>query len=362
MRIIDANANRLMEGLRVAEEVARFVLDDRKLTEKIKSLRGRVRKALYLLVRGDDILSSRDSAKDVGKHSYPDTEAQRAGIRQIITSNIKRAEEAARVLEEFCKLSSKEAGKEFKAIRFELYDIEKELNSRLSTVDRRQLDFDLYVVTDPDVLGKRSPLEAVKQAIKGGAKMIQLRDKKAPIGQYFRWAARIAPVCKKAGVTFIVNDYIDVCIAVDADGIHLGQDDVPVSVARKLLGSGKLIGLSTHSFDQAVKGTRSGADYISIGPIFSTASKPNTKPLGLDLLKKIAKATGRSTHPIPFVAIGGININNIKDVVDVCRGPVATGPYKNIFCPRVAVIRAAIGEKDIASSVKKLREAMKWKS
>jgi thiamine-phosphate pyrophosphorylase len=348
LRIIDANANRLMEGLRVAEEVARFVLDDRKLTEKIKSLRGRVRKALYLLVRGDDILSSRDSAKDVGKHSYPDTEAQRAGIRQIITSNIKRAEEAARVLEEFGKLSSKEAGKTFKAIRFELYDIEKELmkSCKLSALSGK-LEFDIYVVTDPDVLGKRSPLEAVKQAIKGGAKIIQLRDKKAPIGQYFRWAARIAPVCKKAGVTFIVNDYIDVCMAVDADGIHLGQDDVPVSVARKLLGSGKLIGLSTHSFDQAMKGTRSGADYISIGPIFSTASKPNTKPLGLDLLKKIAKAAGRSTHPIPFVAIGGINAANIKDVVK--------------SSPRVAVIRAAIDCKDISGSVKKLRNAMRSK-
>jgi thiamine-phosphate pyrophosphorylase len=350
LRIIDANANRLMEGLRVAEEVARFVLDDRKLTEKIKSLRGRVRKALYLLVRGDDILSSRDSAKDVGKHSYPDTEAQRAGIRQIITSNIKRAEEAARVLEEFGKLSSKEAGKTFKAIRFELYTIEKQLIA--GACERpfactQRLDFDLYVVTDPDVLGKRSPLEAVKQAIKGGAKIIQLRDKKAPIGQYFRWAARIAPVCKKAGVTFIVNDYIDVCMAVDADGIHLGQDDVPVSVARKLLGSGKLIGLSTHSFDQAMKGTRSGADYISIGPIFSTASKPNTKPLGLDLLKKIAKAAGRSTHPIPFVAIGGINAANIKDVVK--------------SSPRVAVIRAAIDCKDISGSVKKLRNAMRSK-
>jgi len=352
LRIIDANCNRLMEGLRVVEEIARFMLDDKDLTGKIKALRGRVKQGIELIGEGDDLIGTRDSMSDVGKHMYPGSEAERSDISRIITSNIKRAEEAARVLEEFGKLSNKNAGKAFKSIRFDLYTIEKELTSRLSTclagrqaVDRRLLDFDLYVVTDPDVLGKRSPLDAVKQVIKGGAKIVQLRDKKAPTGQYYKWAVQIAPLCKKAGVAFIVNDYIDICMAVGADGIHLGQDDVPVSAARKLLGSGKLIGLSTHSYDQAMKGIRSGADYISIGPIFSTASKPNTKPLGLDLLKKIVKATGRSPNPIPFVAIGGINNDNIADVAK--------------SSPRVAVIRAAIGDRDIAGEVKKLRRKMK---
>ncbi len=340
LRIIDANCNRLMEGLRVVEEVARFVLEDRALTQKIKSLRGKAKEAVELLREGDDLLRKRDSVSDVGRELYPPSEATRSELSQIITSNAKRAEEAARVLEEFGKLTSKEAGRIFKSIRFELYTIEKELDSRLSTVDRRRLDFDLYVVTDPDVLGKRSPVEAVKAAIKGGAKVVQLRDKKASIGQYYKWACLIAPVCKKAGVTFIANDYLDVCMAVDADGIHLGQDDIPVHVARKLLGSGKIIGLSTHSFDQAMKGIRSGADYISIGPIFSTASKPSTKPLGLDLLKKITAAIKRSSNPIPFVAIGGINMDNISKVAE--------------SSPRIAVIRAAIGGMDIEGAVKGL--------
>jgi len=342
-----------MEGLRVVEEIARFMLDDKDLTGKIKALRGRVKQGIGLTGKGDELIGARDSMSDVGKHMYPGSEAERSDISRIITSNIKRAEEAARVLEEFGKLESKEAGRVFKAIRFELYTIEKELSEscKLSALSDKlsalsdKLEFDIYVVTDPDVLGRRSPLEAVKQSIKGGAKIVQLRDKKAPTGQYYKWAAQIAPLCKKAGVSFIVNDYIDICMAVDADGIHLGQDDVPVSVARKLLGSGKLIGLSTHSFDQAMKGIRSGADYISIGPIFSTASKPNTKPLGLDLLKKIVKATGRSPNPIPFVAIGGINNDNIADVAK--------------SSPRIAVIRAAIGGRNIAGEVKKLRRKMK---
>ena len=355
LRIIDANTNRLMEGLRVVEEIARFMLDDKRLTGKIKSLRGKVKEGISLIGEGDDLIATRNSASDVGRNMYPKSEADRSDISRIITSNIKRAEEAARVLEEFGKLADKEAGRIFKSIRFELYTIEKELSEsfKLSALSSK-LEFDLYVVTDPDVLGNRSPVEAVKQAIKGGCKMLQLRDKKAPIGQYYKWAAQIAPICRKAGVAFIANDYLDVCMAVNADGIHLGQDDIPVSVARKLLGSGKIIGLSTHSFEQAMKGIESGADYVSIGPIFSTASKPNTKPLGLDLLKKIVEAIHESPHPIPFVAIGGINEENIMNVADICRGPVATGPYKHIFHPRIAVIRAAIGDRDIVGAVKGL--------
>lgn len=346
LRIIDANTNRLMEGLRVVEEIARLMLNDKKITEKIKSLRGKVKQGIALIGKGDDLINMRDSGSDVGKDMYPASEAERYGISQIITSNIKRAEEASRVLEEFGKLSDKEAGRIFKSVRFELYTIEKELASRLSAVDRRLLDFDLYVVTDPDVLGKRSPVEAVKQAIRGGCKIVQLRDKKASIGQYYNMAKQIAPICRKAGVTFIVNDYLDVCMALDADGIHIGQDDIPVPVARKLLGNGKIIGLSTHSFDQAMKGIRSGADYISVGPIFSTASKPNTKPLGIDLLRRISSAINKSSKPVPFVAIGGINKDNIREV------------FKS--SPRAAVIRAAIGPKDIAGAVRKLRKEMKW--
>ncbi len=348
-RIIDANINRLMEGLRVIEEVARFILDDKKLTWKIKSLRGKVKGGVLLMGRGDDLVSKRDSVSDVGKDLYPASEADRTELSKIITSNVKRAEEAARVLEEFGKMADKDAGRVFKAVRFELYTIEKELSEsfKLSALNRK-LDFDLYVVTDPDVLGKRSPVEAVKAAIKGGAKVVQLRDKKASIGQYYKWASLIAPVCKKAGVTFIANDYLDVCMAVDADGIHLGQDDIPVHVARKLLGNSKIIGLSTHSFDQAMKGISSGADYISIGPIFSTASKPNTKPLGLDLLRKITTAIKRSSNPIPFVAIGGINMDNISKVAE--------------SSPRIAVIRAAIGGRDVAGAVKKLRQRISGKS
>jgi len=342
--VIDANVNRLMEGLRVVEEVSRFILRNSDLTNMIKDLRAKVKEAVFLASKGDEkLLDSRDIKKDSGRKLYSEAEGKRPGLSSIITANIKRAQEAARVLEEFTKLMDPEAGKRFKAVRFELYDLEKEIKKYYrNTIEiPGKLDFDLYVVTDPDVLGGRSPVEAVRQVIKGGCRMVQLRDKKASIGQYYRWAKEISKICKNEGATFVVNDYADICMEVEADGLHIGQSDVPVSVARKLLGHGKIIGLSTHSKEQALKGSKSGADYISIGPIFSTPSKPNNITLGTDFIKWASRNVD-----VPFVAIGGINSNNLRQVI-------------NAGAKSVAVIRAAVGQKDIARSVRKLRRAFK---
>jgi len=339
--VIDANINRLMEGLRVVEEVSRFILRDADLTKKIKYLRGKVKEAVSLAYRGDEkLLDSRSIQKDSGRKLYSEAEGKRSDLSGIVTANIKRAQEAARVLEEFTKLIDPKIGKRFKEIRFELYDIEKQLRRGDSRIARTtKLDFDLYVITDPDVLNGRSPVKAVREIIKGGCRMIQLRDKKASIGQYYRWAKEISKICKNEGATFIVNDYADICMEVGADGLHIGQSDVPVSVARKLLGNGKIIGLSTHSKEQAIKGSRSGADYISIGPIFSTPSKPDNRTLGLDFVKWASK-----NIDIPFVAIGGIDATNIADVIKA-------------GAKRTAVIRAAVGQKDIAAATKELRRS-----
>ena len=360
--VIDADTNRLMEGLRVVEEISRFVLRNGGLTKKIKDLRGKVKEAVSLAYEGDEkLLDSRNIQKDSGRKLYSGSEGKRTDISEIVTANIKRAQEAARVLEEFTKLIDPKIGKTFKEIRFELYEIEKQLcrgDSRIARTSK--LNFDLYVVTDPDVLNGRSPVNAVREIIKGGCRMIQLRDKKASVGQYYKWAKQISEICRGVSkyappekhVSFIVNDYVDICIALDADGVHLGQDDMPVSVARKLLGPEKIIGLSTHSYEQALKGSMSGADYISIGPIFATQSKPGIKPLGLD----IVRAYCNTPLQIPFVAIGGINESNIKDVIKSCRGRFETGPYQNV---RIAVIRAVVGRQNIAAATKNLRRAFK---
>ncbi len=344
-RIFDANINRLLEGLRVVEDIFRFGFNDKINALAHKELRAKAVKGLILTgISMSDLHGSRDSKYDPGRRLHTASEAVRDDLAGIAASNFGRCKEALRVLEEFSKLSSPEAGKVFKDIRYDVYESEKSLTELLSTYSRKnKLDFDLYVVTDPDVLGKRSPITAVKEAIKGGAKIIQLRDKKAKIGQYYEFARQIAPICRKAGVSFIVNDYADICVEVDADGLHLGQDDVPVAVARKIIGNNRIIGLSTHSKEQALKGAASGADYISIGPVFATQSKPNTAPVGIELVKFAAK-----NIRIPFVAIGGINENTLPLVLKA-------------GAKRAAVIRAGIGGTDITKAVKRLRRSFNAK-
>ncbi|MCX5748633.1 MAG: thiamine phosphate synthase, partial [Candidatus Saganbacteria bacterium] len=299
-RIIDANINRLIEGVRVVEEIARFILEDKKLTQELKNVRARVGRLSSGMSESSQIMS-RDSKKDLGRYLYPESEGKRTNIAGIAAANIKRAEEAARVLEEFGKLIDPALGKEFKDIRFEIYDIEKKLMIGCKPLAiSRKLDFDLYVVTDPNVLAGRPIVKVVKEIIKGGCKMVQLRDKKAPIGQYFKWAKESGRECKRAGVTFIVNDYIDVCLAIDADGVHLGQDDFPIPLARKLLGERVIIGGSAGSLEEARKCLLEGADYIGFGPVYPTTSKEDAGPAsGLGLLKQIVELI-----PRPIIAIG----------------------------------------------------------
>ncbi len=345
LRIIDANFNRLIEAIRVLEEISRFILNDKLLSAKLKNIRSSIKDEILKIYKGDDLVSSRDSKNDVGRTFYTKSESNRESIYSIITSNLKRGQEASRVLEEFTKLTSKSTGKFFKNIRFKLYELEKTFaKTELISNKKEKLDFDLYVVTDPDVLSKKPIIKAVQDAIEGGAKIVQFRDKKCSMKEYYQTAKKLSILCKKLGAVFIVNDHIDICLAVDADGIHLGQDDIPIKVARKILGDDKIIGLSTHSFEQAMNGLKSGADYISIGPIFQTPSKPNSKNLGIPLLKKIANNIKKSNKPLPFAAIGGINETNINSVAKITK--------------KIAVIRAVFGKNNIKKAVKTLRRSI----
>jgi thiamine-phosphate pyrophosphorylase len=324
-RIIDANVNRAVEGLRVVEELVRFVLEDKKLTGQLKALRAKIR-------RGSAELKVRSSETDVGREIYHTTEAARNTLLDIFTANIKRAQEALRVLEEYSKLVAPKHGAVYKAIRFKLYDLEKKIYYPL--LRREKLDFNLYVITDP----VREHLEAVKQAIRGGVKIIQLRDKTASKAQILKWAKQIARMTKKAGVNFIVNDHIDIAKIAGADGVHVGQDEkMSVRAIRKKLGEDKIIGVSVQNLKQASAAEKAGADYVGLGPIFPTPIKPDVKPLGLVLLRQMVQKI-----KIPVVAIGGIDQSNIKKVLE-------TG------CSRFAVIRAVLKKKNPARAVKKLQ-------
>lgn len=176
---------------------------------------------------------------------------------------------------------------------------------RLFSKDRR-----LYLITDTDVSGL-SHIEAVREALSSGIKIIQLREKLLSKKDIYKEALVIRKLTRRYNAVFIVNDYIDIALAVDADGVHLGQDDMPLKEARKIIGRRKIIGISTHSLRQAFDAEAGGADYIGFGPIFKTLTKDAGVPKGIASLRKI-----RQHINIPIAAIGGINHINVQKVLN----------------------------------------------
>jgi thiamine-phosphate pyrophosphorylase len=188
----------------------------------------------------------------------------------------------------------------------------------------------LYAIIDPAQAGDRSIDEIAAALLSAGVKLIQFRDKKASSGELYLNARRLGETVRRAGGTFIVNDRADVARAVDADGVHVGQDDLPVESARAVIGPGKIVGYSTHVLDQVKEADRSSADYIALGPIFPTLSKENPDAVvGLAGLREARKATRK-----PLVAIGGITFEN-------------AGVVFQAGADSVAVIRGLVGEADI---------------
>ena len=168
----------------------------------------------------------------------------------------------------------------------------------------------LYLITDRTVSGE-SLQKIAARAITAGIGIIQLREKNMTKKELYREATALMALTLNSGVTFIINDCVDIALAVDADGVHLGQEDLPVAEARKVLGKNKIIGISTHSLKQAIDAERAGADYIGFGPIFRTATKKAGKPKGSKSLIEIKKHI-----KIPVVAIGGITIKNVSKVLE----------------------------------------------
>lgn len=171
-------------------------------------------------------------------------------------------------------------------------------------------DFKLYAITGEQFHPGRDMLDVMEQAILGGVDIIQLRDKSGDIEAIRKKAVALRQLTAQYGVTFIVNDYIDIALEVDADGVHLGQGDVPLAEARRRMNN-KIIGISTHAIEEAIQAERDGADYIGVGPIYPTKTKEDVvDPVTVSYVKEVA-----STIKIPFVAIGGIKLHNVDEVI-----------------------------------------------
>jgi len=172
------------------------------------------------------------------------------------------------------------------------------------------IDPTLYVILDRGVARGRDLLDLLAAAVAGGCRMVQLRDKEWPSGRLLPIAERLRARCAADGVTFIVNDRVDLALAVGADGVHLGQDDLPAQIARPLLRPGMILGISTHSVAQARAAQADGADYVAVGSMFATRSKAEFELVGPDLLRKL-----RGEIRVPLIGIGGITHDNVQEVV-----------------------------------------------
>jgi thiamine-phosphate pyrophosphorylase len=333
-RIIDANCNRIGEGLRFIEDVARFLLNDAILSQQLKAMRHGLVKSLSRF--GTALLSERDSEADVGAKTEI---SHRQDLLSLVTANAKRVEEALRVIEELSKLPDLSAtlrSKDFEEARFNLYALEKEMLSRLTRQQKIKQVTGLYVIIDTQVPVAKDEVDAAGKAIRGGAKVIQLRDKRHDRVELFTTAKKLRDLCRKSNALFIVNDYLDIAIASEADGIHIGQEDLPLSVVRKELAIGKIVGLSTTTLAQARKAEAEGADYVAVGSIFPSPTKTSARVVGLEGLHQIKQAVS-----IPVVAIGGINKDNIGEVMS--HG-----------ADSAAVISAVLTQKDIESATRQL--------
>ena len=307
-RIVDASANRVREALRVLEDHCRFVLGDALLSATCKEIRHGLAAALAELPAGL-LLAARDTEHDVGTAISTESERSRDSLAAIVAANAKRLEEGLRSLEEYGKLLSGDFGVRIERLRYASYTLEKSLvlggdaRKRLATAR-------LYALVTESAC-RASLVGTVRELAEGGVDIVQLREKEAGDREILAKAREIRAITRRFGIVFIMNDRPDLARLAEADGVHLGQEDVTVADARRLLGPDSLIGVSTHSLDQLRTAVRDGASYVGVGPTFASSTKTFAEFPGIDYVHNAAQATS-----LPAFAIGGITLDNVGEVLD----------------------------------------------
>ena len=335
-RILDANLNRAREGLRVLEDFARFLADNHDVSFQLKSMRHDLVAAEKQLFADAAIgiaerLQFRDTEGDVGTSQMTDGEQQRSALADVVIANARRVEESLRSLEEFGKLVSAPFSAAMKSLRYHAYTVEKSL-ATLSTHGiqpenhiaenhraSRLLQAHVYVLITESMC--RLPWkQVVEQCLQAGADVLQLREKSLNDRELLRRAEWIRGACVNARTLFIVNDRPDIAAISEADGVHVGQEEFTVAEARRILKPGQLVGLSTHSLEQAVQATESGADYLGVGPVFPSQTKSFEEFPGLAFVNSVANSAAITK---PWFAIGGINTERLPDLITAGANRVA---------------------------------------
>ncbi len=316
-RIIDANFNRAREAARLIEEFCRFALNSARLSSRAKELRHELCTAITRL-NAARLIAARDTAGDVGTSIKVQGQLERAELRDCLTAACKRLTEALRVLGEVLRTINPAVAEAIEKLRYSAYTLEKDIII-CSQVREKLKSVRLYVIITADL-----PVDVVRLAdncIAGGADCIQLRAKAMNDDSIFALAVELVKMCNDAGVICIINDRIDIAAAAGADGVHLGQKDLPLPEARKIEPVPLILGKSTHCPDELHAAIAQGADYVSLGPVFATATKPEVPAVGLDYLKKGLAET--EAAGIGHAAIGGITLENIDKVLRIGARTIA---------------------------------------
>jgi len=345
-RIIDANLNRASEGLRTIEEFARFVLGDMLVSGDLKSLRHSLAEAANRLDRVL-LLVARDTGGDVGTTNKTESELQRPTIAAVVVAASQRVQQSLRCLEEYGKMVNTPFAENIESLRYRSYDMLAKIELKAlqylktnSSVQRASCSHSkLYVLVDCelpiDEFVKR--LEVLSHA---GVDWIQIRDKQADSRRLVIYSKAAITSLDKSKTQVLVNDRLDIAMAVGAAGVHLGQEDLQISEARRIAPESMWIGVSTHSIAQALDAEAEGADYIGCGPTFPSTTKNFDQYNGVDWLATVAEKVS-----IPAFAIGGIDASNVERVTQA-------------GIRRVAVNSGVWGSVDPATSARQIREKL----
>jgi thiamine-phosphate pyrophosphorylase len=336
LRLLDANANRAREALRTIEDFARFVLNDDEVSARLKDLRHDFAAATRSWT--SDAILHRDTPGDVGTDNKTAAEMSREATADVVIAAGKRLGEALRAIEEFTKTINVPDAARIEALRYRFYDIEQTVARTLrppGIFERVRL---CVLITESAC--KRPWFQVAQASIAGGADCLQLREKNIDGSEFLQRAKQLVALCCQHDVISIINDRPDIAYLSGADGVHLGQEDLPATEARKIVGREKIVGVSTHRIEQAHQAVLDGADYIGVGPVFRSSTKPREILPGLGYAKEIAEKIR-----IPAVAIAGITSENVDEVL-------STG------LRRVAVTAAVSGCDDVQAAAERIKRKL----
>ncbi len=334
-RLLDAAANRGREAIRVMEDAARFILDDAELSGGLKQLRHDLASALAGLPIEP---AARDTPGDVGTAIATAAESDRASAREVVIASGKRLSEALRSLEEYAKTIDPDVARAIEQLRYRGYDLEQRMNDAM-TARRRAPQWRLCVLITESLCAGRDWRDVARQAVAGGADCLQLREKDLDGGELLTRARQMIEIASGRAAV-IINDRVDIALASGADGVHLGQHDLPCRAARRIAGDQLLIGVSTANLEQAKRAQSDGAAYCGVGPMFPSRTKAKPTLAGLAYLREYV-AWGQ----LPHLAISGIDPDRAAEIASAGgRG--------------VAVSSAACGAPDVAAAVRDIAAAL----